>query len=54
MRKIGTINANDIIEQDDGSVTFSAGATNDNGTRKKKTTRIKQALQPTPALSWTF
>ncbi len=29
MRKIGTINGNDIIEQDDGSVTFSAGATLD-------------------------
>jgi hypothetical protein len=29
MRKIGTIKGNDIIEQDDGSVTFSAGATLD-------------------------
>jgi len=29
MRKIGTISGNDIIEQDDGSVTFSAGATLD-------------------------
>ena len=29
MRKIGTIGGNDIIEQDDGSVTFSAGATLD-------------------------
>jgi hypothetical protein len=29
LRKIGTINGNDIIEQDDGSVTFSAGATLD-------------------------
>jgi Fungal chitosanase of glycosyl hydrolase group 75 len=29
MRKIGTIHGNDIIEQDDGSVTFSAGATLD-------------------------
>jgi hypothetical protein len=29
MRTIGTINGNDIIEQDDGSVTFSAGATLD-------------------------
>jgi hypothetical protein len=26
MRKIGTINGNDIVEEDDGSVTFSAGA----------------------------
>ena len=29
MRTIGTIHGNDIIEQDDGSVTFSAGATLD-------------------------
>jgi hypothetical protein len=29
VRTIGTINGNDIIEQDDGSVTFSAGATLD-------------------------
>ena len=29
MKTIGTINGNDIIEQDDGSVTFSAGATLD-------------------------
>ena len=29
MRTIGTIQGNDIIEQDDGSVTFSAGATID-------------------------
>jgi len=29
LRKIGTINGDDIIEQDDGSVTFSAGATLD-------------------------
>ena len=31
LRKIGTINGDDIIEQDDGSVTFSAGATLDGG-----------------------
>ena len=29
MRVIGTIHGNDIVEQDDGSVTFSAGATLD-------------------------
>lgn len=29
MRKIGTIQGNDIIEQDDGSVTFASGATID-------------------------
>src|SRR5438093_9537435 len=29
MRKIGTISGNEIIEQNDGSVTFSAGATLD-------------------------
>ena len=29
MKKIGTINGNDIVERDDGSVTFSAGATLD-------------------------
>jgi len=33
MRTIGTISGNDIIEQDDGSVTFSAGATLDGDLR---------------------